>query len=64
MAYLDDPELPADDARRAWLATRHRTIALQIEACSPRASRHHVERMVELRRLRRRLETELRSPAR
>lgn len=47
--------------RRAWLAARRRTVDLQLEACSPRASRHHVERIAALRSLRRRLEDELRA---
>jgi hypothetical protein len=55
-------DLPRDEAdeQRAWLAARRRTLALQLEACSPRASRYRVERIVALRRRRRELDSALR----
>ena len=55
---------PGSDAgRRAWLAARRRTLELQLEACSPRASRYRVERIVRLRRLRHEVDSALRATA-
>ncbi len=50
-------------AQRAWLAARRRMLVLQLEACSPRASRYRVDRIVALRRRRREVDTALRATA-
>lgn len=57
------PETASDDERRQQLAARRRTLVLQLEACSPRASRYRVDRIVALRRMRRQVDAALRSSA-
>jgi hypothetical protein len=56
-------EAPSGDERRDQLAARRRTLALQLEGCSPRASRYRVDRIVALRRMRRQVDAALRSSA-
>lgn len=59
----ESDEAWSDARHRAWLAARRRTLELQLEACSPRASRYHVERIVALRRLRHEVDSALRTSA-